>query len=422
MTSPDSSVPGKLTFYAFLVCRFFATIATQILAVIVGWYVYDLSRSPMALGFVGLAQFVPMASLILPAGDIADRRDRRVILSLSYALVAVTAALLGVLALNEVHHLWLIFIILGLLGMARAFAAPTGQALLPLLVTPAELPKAIASSSSTFQVAVIAGPALGGFLYHLGPGPAFLMCASVAASASALTFFLNVPKVHRPAPTLAMVERVKEGISFIRRTPIIFGALSLDLFAVLFGGATALLPIYARDILHVGPEGLGLLRSAPAVGAALVGFALIRWPLNRHAGPLMFASVAAFGLATLVFGLSTAFWLSLIALVVLGAVDMVSVYIRHSLVQLATPDAMRGRVSSVNVLFIGASNELGEFESGLLASFVGAVGAVVLGAVATFGIVGLWMVWFPELVRVHRLRDVQSSEPKPEQSQTQASG
>ncbi len=294
-----------------------------------------------------------------------------------------------------------------LYGVARAFAAPAGQSLLPFLVPPTSLPRAIAWSSSSFQVAVIAGPAIGGFLYTLGPQAAYALCCAAFLGAGLGVSVLGGRRnpADRQHKTTAL-ERVTEGIVFVRKRPIILGAISLDLFAVLLGGAVALLPVFARDILHAGPVGLGILRSASAVGAALTAFALAHTPLKRHAGVKMFAAVALFGAVTIVFGLSTNFYLTLAALAILGAADMISVFIRSALIQYATPDAMRGRVSAVNMLFVGASNELGEFESGITASWFGTVPAVVLGGIGTLAVVAIWMWLFPPLRTVDHLQDV----------------
>jgi MFS family permease len=394
----------------FLGCRFLSTIATMVLSVAVGWQVYDIARDPLSLGLVGLAEFVPMFLLVLPGGDIVDLFNPRLIFAASLVGEAVCGVLFLALAFVHPHQVWPFYLILVLYGVARAFAAPSGQSLLPFLVPPETLPRAIAWSSSFFQVAVIAGPAIGGFLYALGPQAAYALCCVAFLGAglgiSSLGGRRNrADRVHKATA----FERVAEGITFVRKRPIILGAISLDLFAVLLGGATALLPVFARDILHTGPIGLGVLRSATAVGAALMAFALTRRPLARHAGIRMFAAVAVFGLATIVFGLSRNFFLTLGALAVLGASDMISVYVRNALVQFGTPDPMRGRVSAVNMLFVGASNELGEFESGLTASWFGTVPAVVLGGLGTLLVVGLWMALFPPLRTVDRLQDAESS-------------
>ena len=293
-----------------------------------------------------------------------------------------------------------------LFGAARGFAGPSGSSLLPFLVPPERLAKSMAFSSSFFTAAVISGPALGGFLYALGPVPVYALCIAGFLGAGLIVARLGGRRFTPEQTDASRYERVAEGVRFVRSRPVVLGAISLDLFAVLLGGATALLPVYARDILHVGPVGLGFLRSAPAVGAFSMAFYLTHWPIRNRVGSKMFASVAVFGLATIVFGLSSWFFLSLGALFVLGASDMVSVNIRSSLIQLSTPDTMRGRVSSVSMLFIGASNELGEFESGTTAALLGTVPAVVVGGVGTLLVVGLWMKLFPPLRQVNKFTDV----------------
>jgi MFS family permease len=398
-------------FVVFLVSRFLATTAVQILSVAVGWQIYAIARDPLALGFVGLAQFVPMFLLTLPAGDISDRLDQRAVYTAALGVDAICGVALVILSLSHPAQIWPFFAVLALFGAARGFSGPAGSSLLPFLVPMEKLPKSIGWSSSAFQTAVIAGPAIGGFLYVLGPAPAYTACAACFL-ASAIGISTLGGRRRGPAAKngLSAYERVAEGIRFVRTRPVVLGAISLDLFAVLLGGAVALLPAFARDILHVGPVGLGLLRSAPAVGAMLMALAFGRRPLERHTGPIMFAAVAVFGLATIVFGISTSFYLSLGALFVLGASDMVSVFIRTALIQIATPDAMRGRVSAVNMLFIGASNELGEFESGVTASWWGTVPAVIVGGLGTLAVVALWMWKFPKLRNVDRLNDVAPAE------------
>ncbi|HEV7960053.1 MAG TPA: MFS transporter [Rhizomicrobium sp.] len=386
--------------------RFVSTCAMQVQSVAIGWQIYDMARTPLALGLVGLCQFVPMFLLTLPAGEITDRFNQRRIYALAAGLQALCSALFLLLTLLAPHRALLFYLVLILFGAARGFAGPSGQSLLPFLVEQQRLPRAISINSSFFTAAVIAGPALGGFLYALGPIAVYALCilgfALAALIVSRLGGRRNVPDTDQAS----RFERVAEGVRFVRSRPVILGAISLDLFAVLLGGATALLPVYARDILHVGPIGLGFLRSAPAAGAFVVAFALTHRQITGQVGAKMFAAVGVFGLATIVFGLSTWFPLSLLALFVLGASDMVSVNIRSSLIQLATPDAMRGRVSAVNMLFIGASNELGEFESGVTAAWFGTVPAVVLGGLGTLLVVASWMKLFPPLRRVNKFTDV----------------
>jgi MFS family permease len=386
----------------FWFARVAAMVAHQMLAVGIGWQVYALTGSALDLGLVGLAQFIPSFLLMLVAGHVADRFDRRRVLQACMIVEALAAAGLALGSFQGWISVRAIFMLIFVVGAARAFQMPAMAALLPSLVPRALFPRAIASNSAATQAAIIAGPALGGFIYVAGP-------AAVYATSVAL-FLLTGLMVHliRPERAQARTEAVGldsifAGIRFIRSHPAVLGAISLDLFAVLLGGATALLPVYARDILDTGPWGLGLLRSSTAVGALAMALYLARHPLSRHAGRRMFAAVALFGIGTIIFGVSRSFVLSLGALAVLGAADMVSVVVRSSLVQLQTPDAMRGRVSAVNALFIGTSNQLGEFESGVTAAWFGVVPSVVIGGLGTLAVVALWMRWFPDLVRVDRL-------------------
>ena len=383
-------------FALFWSARICSSLAFQMQSVAIGWQVYALTGSALDLGLVGLAQFLPIALLTLAVGHVADRYDRRRIVA---ACQAAEAAIAVCLALG-VGAGWLgapgIFALVALLGAARAFESPTLSALMPGLVGEARLQQASAWSASANQTATIIGPALGGLLYALGGSVPFALAAALFLAASAL---VRLIRVERPLPHRepATVRSVLSGITFIRQNPAVLGAISLDLFAVLLGGATALLPIFARDILHTGSWGLGVLRAAPAVGALGMSVLLARRPLRRHAGRIMFAAVAVFGLATVAFALSRSLTVSLLALVLLGAADVVSVVIRFALVQIRTPDAMRGRVGAVNMLFIGASNQLGEFESGVTAALLGTVPAALVGGVATIGIALLWMRLFPAL-------------------------
>ena len=394
----------------FLLARLLVTAAIQIQSVAVGYQVYELTSDPLQLGFVGLAQFLPMLALILPAGDLADRFNRRTILVISCLLEAAVAACFLLLTVFRVEALWAFYLVLALFGVVRTLSAPASQSLVPLLVPPEHLSKAIAWSSSAFQTATIVGPALGGALYLFGPEAAYSICFVLAIIVAVLFWMIRVSMAPRDIKNTTAFQRAVAGISYVKAHPIILGAISLDLFAVLLGGATALLPVYARDILQVGAFGNGLLRTAPAIGAAVTGIWLGYRPLNQKTGAWMFGCVAIFGVATIVFGLSTNFLVSLVALVVLGASDMVSVFVRSTLIQAATPDAMRGRVSAVGMLFVGASNELGEFESGGAAHLVGVVPAVVIGGLGTLGVVGIWMWLFPALRKVNRLSDVKAGE------------
>jgi MFS family permease len=418
----DTAIYRARDFPVLLGCRFLSTIAMQVLSVAIGWQIYDLTRDPFALGLVGLCQFAPMFLLTLPAGDLADRTDPRRVYAASLAALALAGMVLFLNALEASQAIWPYFALLLAIGAARGCAGPSSQSLVSFIVPRERLTRSIAWNSSTMQVAVIIGPALGGFLYVLGPAAAYgvtTLCL-MAASAGIVTL-AGRRRAASEAKGTRLLARIVEGISFVRHREVILGAISLDLFAVLLGGATALLPVFARDLLQVGPIGLGLLRSAPAVGAALMAVSLARRPIESRAGRRMFAAVAIFGIATIVFGLSRNFYLTLASLVVLGASDMISVNVRHSLVQLATPDAMRGRVSAVSVLFIGASNELGEFESGVTASWFGTVPAVVLGGIGTLVVVGVWMRLFPPLRRIDRLADV-SVDRLPSTLQSQAHG
>jgi MFS family permease len=410
MSDANRTVYRKRDFAFFQVGRFLSTAAMLVQSVAIGWQIYDMERTPLALGLVGLCQFVPMFLFTLPAGELADRFDQRRVLSAALVVQAFCGALFLLLNFAEVKNAGAFYAVLVLFGVARGFASPSSQSLVAFLVPPEKLARAIALNSSIFMVAVIAGPALGGFLYAFGAQPTYGFCVVGFLVAALLIAVVGGRRYrHDSAGENRMLARVIEGVRFVRRRPVVFGAISLDLFAVLLGGATALLPVFARDILHVGPIGLGLLRSAPAMGAAVVALGLTRWPLERAIGTKMFASVVVFGIATVVFGLSQNFHLSLIALFVLGASDMISVFVRHALVSYATPDAMRGRVGAVNMLFIGASNELGEFESGITAALFGTIPAVVIGGLGTLGVVAIWMKLFRPLRTVDRLDDVRAT-------------
>jgi MFS family permease len=386
-------------FRSYLSARFLVMLGQQMVGVAVGWQVYELSGDPMYLGYVGLAQFLPALVLTLPGGHLADRVDRKYLLlgGMLTALVSVLGLLS--LSLQERPSLTGILAFLALVGTGRAFLAPASQSVLPLLVPRDLFSRAVALTSTSWQVAVILGPAMGGVLYAFGP-------VAVYATASFVLFLgaFSLLLIRADLKTQGGgAEGVLAGVRFVYRSKEILGAISLDLFAVLLGGATALMPIYAKDILHVGPVGLGLLRAAPAVGAAAMAAFLAQRPIRHQAGRTMFLAVGVFGAATLVFGLSTNFFLSMAALVVLGASDIISVIIRQTLVQIRTPDAMRGRVSAVNLIFITSSNELGEFESGFTAALFGTVPAVVLGGIGTLCVAGLWAWMFPGLRKVDRL-------------------
>jgi len=400
---PDSLLrhPDFRLYWSIRLC---SMMAFQMLAVAVGWQVYDLTGSVLALGYVGLAGFLPSLLLVFVIGQVADRFDRRRVVQAGHVLEALIA---GVLALGSWQG-WLsvthVFIGVFLLGTGKAFSAPALAALLPGLVPTTVLPRAVSAGSAAMQAAIILGPAVGGFLYVAGPVAVYAAAAMLFAAAVVMLGLIRARQAPRTAtPQTPEDSSVFAGLRFIRSRPVVFGAISLDLFAVLLGGATAMLPVIAKDLLHVGPAGLGVLRSAPAVGALLVSFWLARFPIERRAGQVMFAGVAVFGLATIGLGLATNFWIATVALLVLGGADMLSVVIRSSLVQLETPDAMRGRVNAVNFLFIGASNQLGEFRSGVSAALLGLVPSLVAGGVGALAVVALWMYWFPELAKRDRL-------------------
>jgi MFS family permease len=398
--------PGALfrhpPFLLFFTARAFSRFCYQIGAVAVGWQVYTLTNSALDLGLIGLTQFVPMALLVFVAGHAADRFDRRRVAQMSQIVAAATAAFLAYGSFAGWLEVPEIFAAVAVLGMTAAFESPTTAAMLPLVAPAGMLQRATAVASATVQVATIIGPALGGLAYALSPGVPYAVIAVswlIAAAVNGAIKLAAQPARTEP-PTLASLFA---GVGFVRRNPLILGSISLDLFAVLLGGVTALMPIYARDILHTGPWGLGILRGAPAVGAMVMAAALARTSMTQRVGLRMFQAVIVFGVATVVFALSHWLWLSLIALAVLGAADMISVVIRLSLVQLATPDEMRGRVGAVNYLFINASAQLGEFESGIAAFLLGAVPAAVLGGLGTIAVALLWMKLFPSLRAVERL-------------------
>jgi MFS family permease len=406
MTGPAASRLALLRnadFTRYLTARFLGSIAVQMQTVAVGWQVYQVTRDPLDLGLIGLSQFLPFLLLILPAGHVADSYDRRRILLACYGLMFVCSLLLLGFAYRGLDSALPVFGVMTLFGVARAFAMPASQAMLPNLVPREHFGTAVALNSSLWQLTTIVGPALGGLLYLAGATTTYAVVACTLAVSVALMATLQRRTGAAAGPGSGMnLDAVLEGLRFVRRRRPVLGAISLDLFAVLFGGATALLPVYAADVLHVGPSGFGWLRAAPGIGAAACGAVLSVLPVTRQVGRWMFGGVIVFGLATLVFGISTTFWISMLALTVLGAGDMVSVYIRHLLVQLETPDEIRGRVSAVNGVFIGASNELGEFESGVVAAWFGAVPAVLIGGAATLLVAATWAKLFPELWRMDR--------------------
>ena len=385
----------------FWLARLAGVMANQMLMVALAWHMYDITGSAWDLGLVGLFQFVPALLMTLPAGHLADRLHRGRIFAACMLLQGGVALLLVLATRGGFATRELILAISVVLGMARAFQMPAQQALTPLLVPQDLLQGAIALSSSGMQAAVICGPALGGVLYVSGATTVYASSLLLFLLAGGLTLIVRYR--HQTSTLAANWGTLLAGVAFVWQRKLLLGATSLDLFAVLLGGATALLPIYARDILHTGPEGLGLLRAAPAAGALLMSLVLMRWPLRRHVGHRLLGAVAVFGLATVVFGLSSHFWLSLLALAITGAADNISVVTRLTLVQLETPDAMRGRVSAVNSIFIGASNQLGEFESGATAAWIGPVLSVVAGGVGTVLVAAAWLRLFPTLARRDRM-------------------
>jgi MFS family permease len=414
MPAPADSRAGRIAFthpdfVLFQIARFLIVAAVEMQAVAVGWQVYDITKRALDLGLVGLAQFLPGILLFLVSGHTSDRFDRRKVLGTCYAGYALCSGLLLVIAERGTHSVRPIYAVLILLGVVRSFNGSASRSILPQLVPDEHFANAVAWNATTFQAATILGPSLGGILYALFRGPSAVYAAAVLTAVGALvsTFRIKTrPQARRREPMT--LKTIFAGLHFIWREKLILGAISLDLFAVLLGGAVALLPVYAREILHTGPWGLGLLRTAPGVGAAVMAVALAHRPLRGRAGPTLLWSVAGFGVCTVLFGVSTSLVLSLISLIFLGAADMISVIIRATLVQLRTPDEMRGRVMAVDMVFIGTSNELGQFESGLTAQWFGTVPAVLLGGVGTLVVIALWAWRFPELRRAGELSAMKS--------------
>ena len=405
MSRPGSSVLRYRDFTLFLGSLFTTGMALQMAQVAIGWQVFHIRHQVLDLGLVGLAEFIPLPLLALPAGHLADRLSRRMLLAVATALdTAVIGGLLAFTLLGP-RVVWPFFVLAFGTGIASALGAPAGRAMTPSLVPPEMLSPALAMRSVAFQISGIAGPALGGFLFFVRPDLVYEV--SAALSFAALVCILGMRAGREPASDEAPgLKSVFDGIRLIRRTPVMLGAISLDLFAVLLGGAVALLPVFASDVLHVGKIGLGLLRSAPAVGALVASVILVRRPIGRLAGRKMLGVVATFGVCMVVFGLSRSMWLSLLALTVSGGVDLVSVVLRSTILPMVTPDELRGRVNAVEMVFISASNELGAFESGVAAALIGAVPAVVLGGVATIVIAAAWTRLFPSLASVDRLDEL----------------
>ncbi len=388
----------------FWMMRTAASLSMQIQAVAVGWHVYDLTEDAFALGLVGLVQFLPALLLALPAGQLVDRLPRRGILLGCVMLNAICPIVIASLILSGERAVWPIFLAVALLGGGRAFEMPAAAAMLPGLVAREDFRRAVAFNASGTQTAMIAGPAIGGLLYALEPALPFLTCLALLCFTWICLYGIKQGRAaaeERGQPVT--METMLAGLRFIRSRPILLGAISLDMVAVFLGGASALLPIYARDILMIGPFGLGVLRCAPAIGALAMALFLARRPIEHKAGPKLFYAVGLFGVATVIFGFSENFVLSFAALVLMGIGDMVSVVIRSTLVQLSTPDSMRGRVSAVNAIFIGASNQLGEFESGVVAGFAGPVASAVSGGIGTILVALTWSQWFKPLWRIDSL-------------------
>jgi MFS family permease len=390
----------KFVFYWF--ATWATSFAVQIMSVSVGWQIYDITRDPLDLGFVGLAQFLPPLLMVLFTGLAADKFNRRLIMGSCLLVEIGCAVALIVFTIASPAVVWPVFIILVVLGFARAFYNPASDALAPNLVPQEAIAHGISLNSMSWQVANIAGPVAGGLLYGISGEAAYGVAAGLVLLAMALVALIGmVPQSNHAGETT--LGTLLAGFKFIRKEKIVLGAISLDLFAVLLGGAVALMPVYARDILEVGPWGLGLLRAAPGVGAVVMALYLAKFGIKDRAGIILFVFVAAFGVFTVVFGLSTWVPLSIAALVLMGASDMVSVYIRETLLQLWTPDDVRGRVNAVNRVFLGASNELGEFRAGVVAAWIGAVTAVAIGGAGTVAVAALWSRWFPELRTARRL-------------------
>jgi MFS family permease len=414
MPRPADSKAGRIAFthpdfVLFQIARFLIVAAVEMQAVAVGWQVYDITKRALDLGLVGLAQFLPGILLFLVSGHTSDRFERRKVLGACYAGYGLCSGLLLFIAEHGAHSVRPIYAVLILLGVVRSFNGTASRSILPQLVPEEHFANAVAWNATTFQAATILGPSLGGILYALFRGPSAVYAAAMLTAVGALLSMFRIktrPQVLRREPMT--LKTIFAGLHFIWREKLVLGAISLDLFAVLLGGAVALLPVYAREILQTGPWGLGLLRTAPGVGAAVMALALAHRPLRGRAGPTLLWSVAGFGICTILFGVSTSLVLSLISLIFLGAADMISVIIRATLVQLRTPDEMRGRVMAVDMVFIGTSNELGQFESGLTAQWFGTVPAVLLGGVGTLLVIALWAWKFPDLRRAGELSAMKS--------------
>ncbi len=400
-----SSIFHQQAFLRLWFARIAGVSGSQMLMVAIGWQMYDLTQSAWDLGLVGLFQFLPAVALMLFSGHVVDRHHRARLIAICLALQGIVALVLATRPFEvgdpQGDGRTLLLVLSLVLGSIKAFQMPAQSALIPILVPSELLPRALAFSSAGMQAAIIAGPAIGGFIYVAGHATVYGTCAALFLVATMLCL-----TIHHPAPPRGerpSLNSLLAGVRYVRDQPVLLGAISLDLFAVLLGGATALLPIFARDLLHVGPWGLGLLRAAPGVGALLMSALLTRWPVEDQAGTKLFVAIVVYGLATVIFGVSTSFWISMVALAITGAADMVSIVVRSTLVQLETPDHMRGRVGAVNSVFIGASNQLGEFESGAMAAAIGPVGSVIVGGLGSIVVAGLWWQGFPQLARRDRL-------------------
>jgi len=414
MTIADTHDSGRYaafrhrSFAFYWLARFLSAFGMQMIAVAVGWQIYDLTRNPFDLGIIGLVQFLPALLLILVTGAAADRFGRRMIMGLCEVVSILAAAALIALTVRGLTSPLPVFAVLLVFGIVRAFFAPASTSLAPNLVPEKDLANAVAWNSMSWQVAIV-GPVAGGLLYGLGDAVPYTTSLVFFGIASILIFVIPKPPQKRGVRNQSW-ETLSAGFRYIWRQKVVLGAISLDMFAVLLGGAVALLPVFARDVLELGPWGLGLLRAGPGIGAVAMAVYLAAHPFRNHAGATMFVAVGIFGLATAVFGASKIAWLSIVALIVMGAADMISVYVRQTLIQLWTPDELRGRVSAVNMVFIGASNELGEFRAGSMAALIGAVPAVIVGGVGAVGIAALWAALFPGLRRIQRLERVEHAE------------
>jgi MFS family permease len=408
-------------FVLFQIARFLIVAAVEMQAVAVGWQVYEITKRPLDLGYVGLAQFLPAILLFPISGHASDRFERRHVLSVCYAGYAVCFALLLALAERSVPSITAIYVVLVLIGVVRSFNGTASRSILPQLVPAEHFPNAVAWNATIFQASTILGPAFGGILYAAfrGPSVVYVVALLTAIGATLSSFKIKPEVAARPREPMTF-KTVFAGLHYIWSKKLILGAISLDLFAVLLGGAVALLPVYAREILHTGPWGLGLLRTAPGVGAAIMAVLLAHWPLRGRSGPTLLWAVAGFGIFTIIFGLSHNLTISLIALLLLGASDMISVIIRGTLTQLATPDEMRGRVTAVDMIFIGTSNEFGQFESGVTAQWFGTVPAVVLGGIGTLVVIALWAWMFPELRQAGELTAIKSAALQDAEEETDA--